>query len=370
LIPIVHRRLVSRAAYAAGPFPDTSDREAGVARYVFATVNGEWMNDWFTPDSADGVAWRPTFVRDGEECDTERAAGLLAGLIADLDADVVALEEAPSRAAELALFVDTHLAGRYRFLIGDSGGSQKLGLLVKPAVEAELEAPAGLADLIEPWLADVDGDAVVNEYEFTRDPLVCRLALDGRPLTLVVAHLKSNFINRGEQMWRDPARRLEFVRSALQNRRRIANEGMRIRQYLDARLDEDPDAAIVVLGDFNDGPGRDLFEQQYLAHNVTDLLVGSSYRPETLFAHALVDVPADLRYSAVFDDFVTDEPQKRILLDHIILSPAMASSAGVRRIPGSGRIEHEVWAAHRTGEGTRRDERATDHRPATVALET
>jgi hypothetical protein len=36
---------------------------------------------------------------------------------------------------------------------------------------------------------------------------------------------------------------------------------MRIRQYLDARLDADPDAAIVVLGDFNDGPGRDLFEQ-------------------------------------------------------------------------------------------------------------
>ena len=78
-------------------------------------------------------------------------------------------------------------------------------------------------------------------------------------------------------------------------------------------LDADPEAAIVVLGDFNDGPGRDLFEQQYLAHNVTDLLVGSPYRPETLFG---------------------------------------------------------AWAAHRTGDGERRDERATDHRPATVVVET
>jgi endonuclease/exonuclease/phosphatase family metal-dependent hydrolase len=344
-----------------------SDREAGVAQFAITTLNGEWMNDWFAPDSAGGAAWRPTFVRDGVECETERAAGLLAGLIADLDADVVALQEAPSRAAELALFLDTHLAGRYRFLIGDSGGSQKLALLAKPEVGAELVATV---DLVEPWLADVDGDGVVDEYRFTRDPLLCGLTLDGQPVTVVVAHLKSNFINRGGQMWRDPDRRIEFIRSALQNRRRIANEGMRVRQYLDARLDADANSAIVVLGDFNDGPGRDLFEQQYLAHNVTDLLVGSSYRPETLFGHALVDVPAELRYSAVFDDFVTEEPQKRILLDHIVLSPAMASSAGVRKAPGSGRIEHDAWAARRTGDGVRRDERATDHRPATVVVET
>jgi endonuclease/exonuclease/phosphatase family metal-dependent hydrolase len=342
-----------------------------MAEFAITTINGEWMNDWFAPDTGDTAAWRPTFVRDNVECDTAQAAGQLAGLIADLDADVVALQEAPSRAAELALFLDTHLSGRYRFLIGDSGGAQKLALLVKPSIDAALVPPAGLGDLIEPWLADVNGDGVVNEYQFTRDPLVCRMALDGRPLEVVVAHLKSNFINQGEQMWRDPAQRAQFIRSALQNRRRIANEGMRMRQYLDARLDADPAAAIVVLGDFNDGPGRDLFEQQYLAHNVTDLLVGSPYRPETLFGHALADVPADRRYSAVFDDFVTEEPQKQLLLDHIVVSPAMASGgAGVQKAAGSGRIEHDLWAAHRTGDGGRRDERATDHRPATVVVET
>jgi hypothetical protein len=116
-----------------------------MARFVIATINGEWMNDWFMPDGTDGAAWRPTFVRDGVECDTERAAGLLAGLIADIGADVVALQEAPSRAAELALFLDTHLAGRYRFLIGDGGGSQKLALLAGATVEAELVPAAGLA---------------------------------------------------------------------------------------------------------------------------------------------------------------------------------------------------------------------------------
>lgn len=347
-----------------------------MARFAVTTINAEWMNDWFAPDGAGAAAWRPTFVRDGVECDTDRAAGLLAGLIADLDADVVALQEAPSRAAELALFLDTHLSEggtpRYRFLMGGSGGAQKLALLVKPAVEAAaLVPPAQLVGLVGPWLADVDGDAVLAEYRFTRDPLVCRLTVDGRPLEVLVAHLKSNFINRGERMWRDPAQRPRFVRAALQNRRRIANEGMRMRQYLDARLDAEPDAAIVVLGDFNDGPGRDLFEQQYLAHNVTDLLVGSPYWPETLFAHALVDEPAERRFTAVFDDFVTEEPQKRLLLDHVLISPAMAAGdAPVRKVDGSGRVEHDAWAARRTGGGARRDERATDHRPATVVVET
>jgi endonuclease/exonuclease/phosphatase family metal-dependent hydrolase len=346
-----------------------------VAEFEVATINAEWMNDWFVADSGNAAEWRPEFTRDGVVCDTAKTAELLAGLISELDADIVALQEAPSRADELALFLDTYLADggrpRYRFLFGDSGGAQKLALLVKPPVEVVSAPPAELSGLIDPWLADVNGDGTLNEYQFTRDPLVCRVTVDGHPLEVIVAHLKSNFINQGAEMWRNPATRAEFIRSALQNRRRIANEGMRIRQYVDARLDADPEAAIVVLGDFNDGPGRDLFEQQYLAHNVTDLLIGSPYRPETLFAHALAEVPAEQRFSVVFDDFVTEELQKPLLLDHIIVSPAMASGAAqVRRVVGSGRIEHDVWAAHRTGEGARRDERATDHRPSTVVVDT
>ena len=133
---------------------------------------------------------------------------------------------------------------------------------------------------------------------------------------------------------------------------------MRIRQYLDARLDQDPDAAIIVLGDLDDGPGQDLFEQRYLAHNVTDLLIGSPYHPETLFNHALIEVPDD-RFTAVFDDFVTNEVNKRLLLDHILLSP------GLR---GSGAIRHAEYDAQVVDGGLRRQDRPCDHRPVTVDL--
>lgn len=338
-----------------------------------ATINGEWMNDWFTPDATD-AEFKPTFTRDGQDCDTDATASRLAGLIDAVDADAVALVEAPSRSAELRLFVDNYLttngAASYRFILGDSGGSQKLALLFKPAAVAfELTPSTDLPLLLEPWAADVDGDAVLDEYRFTRTPLACRIQIAGVRLELIVAHLKSNFINQGREQWEDPARRPDFIKAALRNRRRIANEAMRIRRYLEQRLDTDPDAAIVVLGDLNDGPGQDYFEELYLAHNVTDILVGSTFRPERLFNHAQADVAEADRYSAVFDDFVTQEPDKHLLLDHILLSPALGTAGtALAKVPGSGRIQHDAWAAQLDGDGTRRDQRATDHRPATVTL--
>jgi endonuclease/exonuclease/phosphatase family metal-dependent hydrolase len=302
------------------------------------------------------------------------AASRLAGLINAIGADVVALVEAPSRAAELTLFVDRYLspngAGTYEFLLGDSGGSQKLALLFNPqAASLQLITSSELSLLLEPWEADVDGDAVLDEYRFTRTPLVGQAQVAGVRVQVIVAHLKSNFINRGQQQWQDPARRPDFIKAALRNRRRIATEAMRIRKYLEQQLNDDPDAAMIVLGDLNDGPGQDYFEERYLAHNVTDIVVGSPYRPERLFNHAQADVPEADRYSAVFDDFVTEEPNKRLLLDHILLSPALTMANGVlTKVSGSGQIAHDAWAAQVDGDGHRRDQRPTDHRPATVVL--
>jgi predicted extracellular nuclease len=338
-----------------------------------ASINGEWMNDWFTPDS-EAPAFKPQFSRDGEQGDTDQAAQRLAGLISALNADVVALMEAPSRAQELSLFLDRHLSNggvaQYQFLLGDSGGAQKLALLYKPEVASFGLVPSTeITELLEPWLADVDGDAVLDEYHFTRTPLAARADIGGTALEVIVTHLKSNFINHGEELWTDPATRPDFIRAALKNRRRIATEAMHLRTYLETRLDADPATAITVLGDLNDGPGQDYFERLYLAHNVTDILAGSPYQPEHVFTDAPADMPADERYSAVFDDFVTGEANKQLLLDHILLSPSFtAPGSALSKVVGSGRIAHHAWAAQVEGNGARRDQRPTDHRPATVEI--
>jgi hypothetical protein len=57
---------------------DARRRTVTMSTIRVCSCNGEWMNDWFTPD-ADVAAFKPTFTRDA------------------IDAELVALQEAPSR---------------------------------------------------------------------------------------------------------------------------------------------------------------------------------------------------------------------------------------------------------------------------------
>jgi endonuclease/exonuclease/phosphatase family metal-dependent hydrolase len=310
-------------------------------------------------------------MRDGATNDTAEAAGRLVAMIEAIDPDVVAIQEGPSRGAELGLFVQHWLANGFEYFLGDSGGAQKLGLLYKRAAvdSASLAAHGEIQDLIDPWDADVDGDAVIDEYAFTRTPLVVDLSVGGESLQIIVAHTKSNFINQGRELWKDVSTRQTYVVAALKNRRRISSEGMRIRRYLDRRLTADPEAAIVVLGDLNDGPGMDYFEEKFLSHNVTDIIVGSAFAPEQIFIHAQHDVPAEERYTAVFEDFVPAPQLKRLLLDHILLSPGLTRADGLRKVDGSGAVRHAEYDAQVVNDGTRRQDRPTDHRAVSVDLD-
>jgi endonuclease/exonuclease/phosphatase family metal-dependent hydrolase len=339
------------------------------------SCNGEWMNDWFAPD-AGAPALRPTFTRDGHTSNTALTAGRLAAELRAIDADIVAMQEAPSRAPEMQLFIDRFLSDagvpRYRFFLGDSGGAQKLALLYKPGsvTSAQLAPSTGLATLLDPWDADVNGDGFLDSYEFTRQPLVVDVDLGGQPVQVIVMHTKSNFVNQGRQMWQNPATRQNYVVAALLSRRRNATEGMRLRGYLDRALAADVASRLIVLGDLNDGPGMDYFEEKYLAHNVTDIIVGSAFEPEWVFTHAQRDVASAQRFTAVFDDFVTGEAQKHLLIDHILVSPGLlATGPGVRVVPGSGTIHHAEFDANTVNGGQNREDRPSDHRPVSVRLQ-
>lgn len=337
-----------------------------------ASQNCEWMNNFFGADS-EPAAWLKTGKLDGSSFSVDDASRRLAGLLLSLDADVICIQEAPSRPAELELFVERYLrqagAPAYDYLLGDTGGQQKIGVLFRPPAKVTLLPADTIPELVEPWEADIDGDGFLEPYAFTRTPLALRVAVGQRSFTLLALHTKSNFVNQGEKLWRDPTRRQEYVLAALKSRRRISSEATRTRQLIERLLDSDPAASIVVAGDLNDGPGLDYFETRYLTHNVIDILVGSALNPERLFRHAQHDVPAPQRYSAEFDDFVENVKHRKLLLDHIILSPGMEHAPGFRYVPGSGRIHHAEYDAQITGTGARRDKRPTDHRPVSVDLE-
>lgn len=329
--------------------------------------NIEWMNRWFSGNS--NPVWGS---RSLSPDDARAVAGRVARVIRALDPDLLTLQEGPSAVQEMNLFIDDFLtdgAGNrlYEPLIGSDGGAQKLYTLTKTGglVNAIDYATDDLSlGLQEVWDADVNGDLLLEPYDFTRMPLIVDVdPQGGQPVKFVVLHTKSKHVHRGQELFNDPMRRQEFIVAAMLARRRISAEGFRLREYLDALCMDNPDARIVVTGDFNDGPGRDFFERSYLTHNVTDILLGSTFYPDLIFDHPILPrTPVAAQFTARFDDFVDGVMDRPLLLDHFVVSPSLKSF-----VRDAG-IAHPEFEAELAGDGSRRVDRPSDHRPIWVEL--
>lgn len=326
------------------------------------------MNNWFTGGNVD--QWRATH---GGIADVEALAQRVADVIASFDPeiDVVAVQEGPSSAGEMQLFIDTKLnpatGTTWSQFQAIDGRSQKCYLLVRDDGEftgATLAMDDATNSLADDWDADVDGDEVLEPYGFTRTPLAVDGEADGAPLRIVVMHTKSKFVSPDQQaMWNNEARRAEYITGALKNRRRISAEAMRVRRYLDALFDDDPDARVVVCGDLNDGPGTDFFERHYLTHGVADMISGSVYYPARNYDHCAIGVVDDGdAWTAEFDDFVDNIPGRRILLDHVMVSPGTTFE--------NARVAHDEFMAGEdpTRPAGDRDRHVSDHRPVVVTI--
>jgi hypothetical protein len=77
----------------------------------------------------------------------------------------------------------------------------------------------------------------------------------------------------------------------------------------------------VVLGDLNDGPGMDYFEEKFLSHNVTDIIVGSAFAPEQI-SPTLSTTCRPKRATPPCSRTSCAPELKRLLLDHILLPRA------------------------------------------------
>ncbi len=336
-----------------------------------ANWNIEWMNRWFTGDN-DGA---PLFKGPGEVdgvSDVLELASRVVQVILAMDADVLTIQEGPSRLSEMALFADRFLNDRFEIFGPVGGGQQKLYALVKKGSSeiAEVERIPGefMFDFDDPFEVDIDGDLMLEPYSFTRPPLLLRLRTrSGRTVRLLNLHTKSKFIHRGQELFEDPLTRDQFIREAVQVRRRISAEAMRVRRYIDLVFEQEPEAAFVVMGDFNDGPDLDEFEAKYLTHNVAGLIAGSPFQPHQMLRHTFVDLmDRELNFTAEFFDFIKGVDRK-LLLDHIFVSASLYWTGETRT--AVGRIEHEFWRqAARPDLPGAREQHASDHRPQSAML--
>ncbi|MEO0374413.1 MAG: endonuclease/exonuclease/phosphatase family protein [Cyanobacteria bacterium P01_A01_bin.17] len=324
--------------------------------------NIEWMNNWFV--GGNEVAFRERHERTGIT-DVDTLCRRVASVIDALDPDVLTIQEGPSDKAEMLLFSDQYLVGtdntsRFDVFGGIDGRAQKIYILVKKdgalldAVLANDTLTQGLAESFE---TDIDGTLQLIDYKFTRGPVVVAgKRSTNEDVRIISLHSKSKYVHQGEDLWTNPNRRGEFIAEAVKNRRRISAEGFRLRGYLDQVAQESPETEVIVTGDFNDGPGVDYFEQRYLTHNVTDILLGSTFRPSLLFKHAFLgSIPEEKAYTAVFDDFIDDIQNRPLLLDHILVSPNLSDRV-------SGNIAHEEFEAAIDQNARGRQRLPSDHR--------
>jgi hypothetical protein len=346
--------------------PVTPPPSANTVRYV--SFNIEWMDYLFASDTA--------FLTSHVSADIDDVAQLCANIafaVRTLAPDLMAVVEGPSTPAKMDLFQKTYLNNEFDVICNDDLGMQSIYFLVRrngPVTGAAL-FEAGDQFLRQEWRIDTQGDYNLAEYGFTRRPLVIKAlaklggAKEPQPFYAIAMHTKSKFIGGGQRLWESTefVKKLEFIRKAVTNRRRIGAECLRVRQMIDQVIyNENKKPLVVVSGDLNDGPGADFFEQLFLLVNPVDLVMGTPFVRSKLLQALLIRrryVPVKWQWSAEFNDYVDKVDNKRVLLDHIMLSNDLVEHAVCAG------IAHDVYRAAATTSGNplSRQNRVSDHVP-------
>lgn len=249
-----------------------------------ATWNVEWFNSLFDDQGrmlADDQPSARYKISRGEQL---AALGIV---FTALDADGVMVIEAPDtngkRSTVTALEGFARAIGlrARRALIGfPSETEQEIAFLYDPDRLSARHDPKG-----EPtgkkgsedaprfdatFRYDLDQDGIFDVLRFSKPPL--ELAVEtaaGRPFRMIGVHAKS----KNPHGFSD---REEFLRVSIENRRKQLAQCLWIRQRVDAHLAAGED--LIVLGDFNDGPGLDRFERLF-GHSGIEVVMGVDGAP-------------------------------------------------------------------------------------------
>jgi hypothetical protein len=296
--------------------------------------------------------------------------------IRDLAPDILCLIEGPKGEAGIDKVAGELLGGEWTAVKAADGAYDQLGKQwVWFLVRSEL---AGRASLLPPktwdaftepfWQVHFWGKFEEEKHSHYRHPQVLVLDWDGLRVEFIGLHLKSKFVNRGESLWKaGGAKREEFIHEALKARVKMTTEAINVRKYIDKKFAQVENPAIFVMGDLNDGPGREHFEEQFLFMDLISNIQGDIFSASRFLNHALFDFPDNLRWTVNFKDFVTPTRKPEILLDHIMFAQGLVNGSLPWKIEEkAGKVEHEV---HDLINATLRgNEKTSDHKPVSLTV--
>ena len=304
------------------------------ARLRLASYNVEWFNALFDDRGRMLADLEPSARFKISRAEQLGALGIV---FTSLDADGVMIIEAPdtnsrrSTVTALENFAQHFELRARKALIGyASETEQEIAFLYDPDKLTATHDPQGEpapshgapgAPRFDSTLRlDLDGDGQEDTVRFSKPPLELQITTKGgQNLRLIGVHAKS----KAPHGYTTPE---EFNRISIENRRKQLAECLWLRARIDRIL---PEAGhLVVMGDFNDGPGLDEYEKLF-GRSGLEVVLGST-------------VPADLRLCDPHANMALSKrlgitptsarfwlaPKKRYfeaLLDFIMVSPDLAA---------------------------------------------
>ena len=298
-----------------------------------ATYNVEWFDALFDRNANPLIDHKWSSRYNVTRADQWHAVGQVMRAI---DADCILVVEAPNHKTgrctvdmleRFAVEFGLRAAQAALGFINDT--QQELAFLCDPHRCSIRHVPMSAPDFPRfdgTYAIDLDVDAVTDPIRFSKPPFEAELMChDGRCITLIGAHLKSKAPHGARS-------KDEAMLISIANRRKQLAQALWIRGRVDQVLDNG--AEVIVLGDLNDGPGLDVYEELF-ARSSVEIIMGQSQGPEKqLFdPHAMQMIektgadPFSARFYPARDGVPLDA-----LLDYILVGPSFGKQANNWRI--------------------------------------
>lgn len=306
-----------------------------------ATYNVEWFNALFD-DAGRMLEDREPSTR--YQITRGEQLGALGVVFAALDADGIVIIEAPdtnsrrSTVKALETFARaTGLRARKAMIGFPSDTEQEIAFLYDPDRLTARHDPIGEPSTTygspdaprfdTTFRYDLDMDNVTEAIRFSKPPLELVLTTQaGARLRLIGVHAKSK--NPHGAVGREAQLRL-----SIENRRKQLAQCLWLRQRVEGHLQAGD--SLLVMGDFNDGPGIDEFEKLF-GHSGVEIVLGTAPDPALTLTdpHATMALQSKVSIAPTSARFYL-APQKRYfeaLLDFIMVSPDLAAKSPEWRI--------------------------------------
>ncbi|PTE16067.1 endonuclease/exonuclease/phosphatase family protein [Pseudogemmobacter blasticus] len=300
-----------------------------------ATYNVEWFNALFNDR---GRMLEDSAPSARHKISRATQLGALGIVFTALDADGVMVIEAPDTSSKRSTVQALETFARHfglrarRCLHGfNSETEQEIAFLYDPDrirathdPRGNHQGPGGPPSPDSPrfdgsFRYDLDTDTAPETIAFSKPPLeVALTGPDGLPLRLIGVHAKSKAPHGAT----DP---VQLLRLSIENRRKQLAQCIWLRARVEEHLARKE--SLVVMGDFNDGPGLDEFERLFGKSGI-EIVLGSDGDPALRLTdpHAAMALQSRVAMAPTSARFWHGPKQHyfEALLDFIMVSPDLA----------------------------------------------